>query len=62
MFKILEEEDVDFKTCLQINPFNPVLNKLSPFSAYETKTEKQHEFRGYYLIKDNYVLTIIYFE
>jgi len=59
MFKILEKEDVDFKACLHINPFNPVFNRLSSFSAYETKTEKQHQFRVYYLVKDNYVLTVV---
>ena len=59
MFKILDEQDVDFKTCLHINSFNPVLNSLSCFSAYETKTEKQHVFSGHYLVNANYVLTII---
>ena len=62
MFKILEEQDIDFKTCLHVNPFNPVLNKLSPFSAYETKPEQQCVFSGYYLANFRYVLTIVYFE
>ena len=62
MFKILGEQDVDFKTCLHVNPFNPVLNELSPFSAYETKTEKQDSFSGYYLVNAHYVLTIVYFK
>ena len=60
MFKILEKEDVDFKTCLHVNPFNPVLNRLSSFFAYETKTSKQQQFRGYYLVRNNFVLTIVY--
>ncbi|MCL2651455.1 MAG: 4'-phosphopantetheinyl transferase superfamily protein [Candidatus Azobacteroides sp.] len=60
LFKILDEQDVDFKTCLHINSFNPVLNSLSRFSAYETKTEKQQEFSGYYLANSLYVLTIVY--
>ena len=60
LFKILEEQDVDFKTCLHINPFNPVLNELSPFSAYETKTKEQQRFSGYYLANASYVLTMMY--
>ena len=62
MFKILDEQDVDFKTYLYVNPFKPVLNNLSCFSAYETKTEAQHVFTGYYLANFHYVLTIVYFE
>jgi len=61
MFKILDEQDIDFKTCLHVNPFNPVLNELYPFSAYKIKPEKrQDDFSGYYLVNDNYVLTIVY--
>ncbi len=62
MFKILEEQDVDFKSCLHINPFNLMFNSLSRFSAYETKTDKQQKLGGNYLVKDNYVLTMVYFE
>jgi len=60
MFKMLDEQDVDFKTDLHINPFYPVLNDLSRFSAYETKTEQQHKFAGYYLANSRYVLTVVY--
>ena len=60
IFKLLEEQDVDFETYLHINPFNPVLNNLSRFSAYETKTEKQQVFSGYYLANSCYVLTMMY--
>jgi len=60
MFKILDEQDIDFKTCLHVNPFNPVLNELSPFSVYKIKPEKRQDFSGYYLANDNYVLTIVY--
>jgi len=59
MFKILDEPDIDFKTSLHINPFNPVLNHLSCFSAYETKTGKNQIFSGFYLVNVNYVLTIM---
>jgi 4'-phosphopantetheinyl transferase EntD len=62
IFKILDEQDVDFKAHLRINPFYPVLNGLSCFSSYETKTKKQHVFSGYYLVNTHYVLTIVYFE
>ena len=61
MFKILDEQDIDFKKCLHVNPFNPVLNELSSFSAYKIKPEKRQDFSGYYLVTDNYVLTITYF-
>ena len=60
MFKILDEQNIDFKTSLHVNPFNPVLNELSPFSAYETQTEKRHIFSGYYLANAHYVLTVVY--
>ena len=61
MFKILDEQDVDFKACLHVNPFNPVLNELSSFSAYyKIKPEKRQDFSGYYLVNANYVLTIVY--
>ncbi|MDR0232414.1 MAG: 4'-phosphopantetheinyl transferase superfamily protein [Dysgonamonadaceae bacterium] len=61
IFKMLGEQDVDFKTDLHINPFHPVLNDLSRFSAYETKTEQQHRFAGYYLANSLYVLTVVYY-
>ena len=60
MFKILDEQNIDFKTDLHVNPFNLVLNELSPFSAHERKTEKQHIFSGYYLANVNYVLTVVH--
>jgi len=60
MYKILDEQDLDFKTNLHVNPFNPVLNNLSCFSAYESKTDEHHSFSGYYLVNCRYVLTMVF--
>ena len=59
VFKALEEQEVDFRESFHINPFSPVLNTITPFSAYETKTDKQHHFSGYYLANSHYVLTMV---
>lgn len=57
MFKVLDVENVIFDACLHIKPFIPLLNKLSSFSAYETRTEKNHSFLINYIVKPEYVLT-----
>ena len=57
LFKALGESDVDFRQCLHILPFLPERNKLSSFSAYETRTELRHRFLVNYVADDSYVLT-----
>ena len=60
MFKVLDEQDLDFKTCLHINPFSPVFNHLSCFSAYESKTGENQTFSGFYIVNANHVVTMMY--
>ena len=57
LFKILGEENVDFKTELHISPFKPVVNQLAEFSAYETKSKKRGQYDFQYLVTKEYVLT-----
>ena len=59
LFKILDEENIEFKTQLHINPFEPEINTLAEFPACETRTAKQQKFVINYMITDNYVLTCI---
>jgi phosphopantetheinyl transferase len=58
LYKILGMEDVDFKECLHVLPFRPVLHEWSSFSAYETKTERRQQYVVHYLVDDEYVATI----
>ena len=59
LFKILNEENVEFKTQLHINPFEPEINTLAEFTAYETRTAAQQKFVVNYMVTDDYVLTAI---
>ena len=59
LFKILEENDVDFKTQLHIYPFEPIINEWGQFMASETKTEKKETFVIDYLVTKEYVLTAV---
>ncbi|MCL1943223.1 MAG: 4'-phosphopantetheinyl transferase superfamily protein [Candidatus Azobacteroides sp.] len=62
MFKALNESDVEFRTCLHVSPFVPEMNILSSFHAFETKTEKRHDFSIDYLATDDYVLTVTFLD
>ncbi len=57
MFKALNEQNVDFRGCLHIQPFVPQMNEMSSFDAFETKTEKQNRFLIHYVATEDYVLT-----
>jgi 4'-phosphopantetheinyl transferase EntD len=57
MFKALDEQNVEFKTCLHINPFEPVMSTLSSFTSYETRTENRYSFLINYIVESGYVLT-----
>ena len=59
LFKILDEENIEFKTQLHINPFEPEVNALAEFTAYETRTEAQQAFTVNYMVTEDYVLTAI---
>ncbi|MDR0680787.1 MAG: 4'-phosphopantetheinyl transferase superfamily protein [Dysgonamonadaceae bacterium] len=59
LFKLLRENDIEFKTQLHILPFEPVINEWSDFTAYETRTEKRQSYTVYYIVTKDYVLTAI---
>jgi phosphopantetheinyl transferase len=59
IFKMLDTENVDFKTLLHIEPFEPVIGTWSNFRAHETRTEKQNQFSVNYFVHEDYVLTSI---
>ncbi|MDR0865802.1 MAG: 4'-phosphopantetheinyl transferase superfamily protein [Candidatus Symbiothrix sp.] len=59
LFKLLDENDIDFKTQLHLNPFEPELNRRTAFTAYETRTEKQQTFTVNYFVNESYILTTI---
>ena len=58
LFKVLDENEVDFKTQLHIHPFEPIINKWAQFTASETKTEKEETFVIDYLVTKEYVVTL----
>ncbi len=57
VFKALEEENVDFKNHLHVTPFIPLLNALSSFHTFETKTTSKISFVVNYVANYEYVLT-----
>jgi 4'-phosphopantetheinyl transferase EntD len=59
LFKLINEENVDFKTHLHIQPFEPLLGEWSSFEAYETRTKHQNRFKIKYFVHNDYVLTSI---
>jgi 4'-phosphopantetheinyl transferase EntD len=59
LFKLLPENDIEFKSQLHIRPFEPVMNEWSVFTAYETRTEKRQSYTVCYIVTKEYVLTAI---
>lgn len=59
LFKIIDEENINFKEHLHILPFIPYKNKILSFNVYETRTKKQNRYQVNYLITDHYILTYI---
>ena len=59
LYKRLDVDNVDFKTQLHIQLFEPVLGEWSDFEAYETRTNKQNCFKIKYFVHEDYVLTYI---
>jgi 4'-phosphopantetheinyl transferase EntD len=59
LFKLLCENDIEFKTQLHILPFEPIINKWSDFTAYETRTERKQSYKVHYIVTKDYVLTTI---
>ncbi len=59
LFKIIDEEDIDFREHLHIRPFIPQKNIFSSFDAFESRTPPGNSYKINYLITDNYVLTFV---
>lgn len=59
LFKLLNKENVNFKTQLHVRPFEPVFGKWANFTAFETRTEKQDVFTIHYFVHEDYVVTYI---
>lgn len=55
MFKIINENEINFKEHLFITPFSP--QKKGVIMAQEFKTEKQQSFQIYYEVHSSFVLT-----
>jgi phosphopantetheinyl transferase len=59
LFKLLEENDIEFKAQLHIKPFEPKIGSTGSFIAYETRTSKRQSFCVNYITTKEYVLTFI---
>jgi 4'-phosphopantetheinyl transferase EntD len=59
LFKLINKENIDFKTHLHVRPFEPVFGEWSSFEAYETRTEQQNVFTIHYFVHEDYVITYI---
>lgn len=57
MFKLMEENEIDFKDHLHIHPFTPTADGI--ITATETKTEHNRTFTIHYEVHPDYVLTWI---
>ncbi|MDR0506770.1 MAG: 4'-phosphopantetheinyl transferase superfamily protein [Dysgonamonadaceae bacterium] len=59
VFKILDAKDVNFKTLICVNAFEPVINDWSSFRVKELQTLAQKEYTVKYFVHADYVLTYI---
>lgn len=55
LFKIMEEDEIDFREHLHIQPFTP--KESGVFEAFESKTEQQTRFQIHYEVLPDAVLT-----
>lgn len=55
MFKLINEQGIDFKNHLQVHPFKPSIN--GEIYATETRTEQNKTYRLNYEVHSKYVLT-----
>ncbi len=55
LFKLISEEEVDFKEHLRVYPFTPI--EIGTFDAQEFRTEKQQKYLVHYQIHPNFVIT-----
>jgi 4'-phosphopantetheinyl transferase EntD len=59
LFKYMNEEDIEFRTQLHLHPFEPVVGVWSECTAHETRTAERQPFTIRYLVKEEYVLTLV---
>ena len=59
VFKILDAENVNYQSQINILPFKPIIGEWGNFETYETRTEKQQVFQLHYFVAEDYVLTVI---
>jgi 4'-phosphopantetheinyl transferase EntD len=59
LFKLLDDNRLEFKTQLHVHPFEPVMNEWATFTAHETHTLSQSVFTVHYRVEKDYVLTCI---
>ena len=59
IYKLLGIKNLDFKTDLYIQPFEPITGEWSEFYAHETKTKNQNCFQIKYFVHEDYVMTYI---
>lgn len=57
MFKFIDIEGVDFLKNLFISSFTP--EREGSFKAYETRTEKRHDFKAYYKVEEEFVMVCL---
>jgi phosphopantetheinyl transferase len=60
VFKILDADNVDYQSKIQVRPFRPATGEWGVFEVYETRTEEQNVFPVRYFVAENYVLTGIF--
>jgi phosphopantetheinyl transferase len=59
LFKYLDENDIEFKSQLHIDAFEPVTGAWDTFTATETRTGECRVFEIRYLVDKEYVVTMI---
>lgn len=59
LFKVLGEEKVDFRECLHVCPFVPLLHEQASFEAIETRTPDKRKFRVDYRTTGEFVVTAV---
>ena len=60
MFKILDQQNVEFCSQLHIDPFTPVIDNWASFSAFETRTDERNKYIIHYFASQDYVLTYLH--
>lgn len=57
LFKILNANNVEFKSQLHILPFEPAISKWGKFNAFETRTDQKRLYIIHYFVSEEYVIT-----